>query len=437
MCWNSVTSLILLSVFSLILTTPAKSQRQNFKAVLLDKQSQKPVAFAHIQNKRTGVVEVSNSFGYFQLALLAEDSLLISAIGYKSTYFVAEVSAKTDTIYMQPTATQLREVLVQVEGYSAENIVKKALDNLHNNTYLGNFDADYHVIEAQKLEVEKLENYPTFFREEFGKYHTEGFLEKKPGYRMSTFLTPDQVRGSFNINPLSISKSWYSELDQYQNLIYLDYRALNYTIADVKEVGAEVVYIIDGVGKKWGKINHYDAHKGTGRRYWSRALKISNYDRRLYIRESDWAILQYDYTIEYSYKKSGELRSRINCSLHFEEKDDLLYPVTLQSNEIKTFSSYDYEVLKRKGIVTKNFDESPREVRDKLLQLSNFDTARKSKEYINKLYNVSGGGGDQLIRSFSKSDTYDCGVAEAYDFNYGMYNNLFLHFVPVSYSPFT
>ncbi len=430
---NRTISLMLLSVFFLMLSIPAKSQEQMYKAVLLDKQSQKPVSFAHIQNKRTGVVEVSNSFGYFQLALFAKDLLLISAIGYKSVYNIAEVSAKIDTIYMQPTATQLREVLVQEEGYSAENIVKKALENLQSNTYLGNFDADYHLIEAQKLEVEKLENYPTFFREEFGKFHSEGFKEMKGSWN-TTFTRPDQVRGSYNINPMKHVYDPDSGLDLFQNLIYLDYRALAYTISDVKEVGTEVIYIIDGVGKKWGKINRYDARKGAGLRYQKRLLKLSNYDRRLYIRESDWAIIQYDFTIEYRYKKSDKLRNKISCALHFKEYEGLLYPVNIQSSETNVFNRYKYIALKKKGTVTKDFYNSSREVRDKLLQLSKFDTVRKSKEYINKLYNVKGGGGKQQIRTFGRSDTYDCGVAEAYDFDYGAYNNLFFHFIPVSYS---
>jgi hypothetical protein len=79
---------------------------------------------------------------------------VVSAVGYKSRYYTP--SGRVDTLLLQPTITQLREVLITEEGLNATDIVEKALEHLKENTYLGGFDAKYHWLKTSSVDLEGL-----------------------------------------------------------------------------------------------------------------------------------------------------------------------------------------------------------------------------------------------------------------------------------------
>ena len=93
------------------------------KGTILDEMGE-PIPGANIVVKGTTAGTISNSDGFFSLALPNQDAtLIISFIGYKNV--VIQVGEKSDLrITMEPEAEQLNEVVVTALGIKRE---KKAL----------------------------------------------------------------------------------------------------------------------------------------------------------------------------------------------------------------------------------------------------------------------------------------------------------------------
>jgi hypothetical protein len=108
----------------------------SIKARVLDKHSHASLQFASVGVKGAPLGTLTNAQGEFELFVpssLADDSLLISYIGYKN--FTTRISSFTteQVIELQEEPIQLAEVVVHDKEFSAREIVKKALENIEQN----------------------------------------------------------------------------------------------------------------------------------------------------------------------------------------------------------------------------------------------------------------------------------------------------------------
>jgi hypothetical protein len=229
------------------------------------------------------------------------------------------------------------------------------------------------------------------------------------------------VRGVFG--------SW---LNEYQNLLYLNYKNFDYYIADITEKEQELVYAIYGTPRRWGRIQHYDGRK-MGRRYWAGSWRVREYTQKFYIRQSDWAILRYSFAIGYRGEEGDieVLKERKEYNIEYsQEVGGLLFPSKVEAYEIDRISRrYHRDGLEQLFVVP----EAGLNINSYVqVKLHSFDTTRKSNEELKELYTVHSGSKAQ-IRNFSKKDSYVCGVAERFGFHYGVYNSLFYHLAPIAY----
>jgi hypothetical protein len=108
----------------------------SIKARVLDKQSHASLQFASVGVKGAPLGTLTNAQGEFELFIpssLADDSLLISYIGYKN--FTTRISSFTteQVIELQEEPILLAEVVVHDKELSAREIVRKALENIEQN----------------------------------------------------------------------------------------------------------------------------------------------------------------------------------------------------------------------------------------------------------------------------------------------------------------
>jgi len=112
---------------------------QSVSSKIIDSVTQKPIPYATIQwasNKGA----ITNEEGRFSLLLQENmketDSLFISCLGYESIGRPLN-SFDEATIYMVPSAIELKEVLVSNKQYTAEEIIDLVEENLQKNYNFG------------------------------------------------------------------------------------------------------------------------------------------------------------------------------------------------------------------------------------------------------------------------------------------------------------
>ncbi|MGI9532236.1 serine hydrolase [Lutimonas sp.] len=101
-----------------------------------DAETKAPLPFANISSKSHTIGTASNSNGAFKLIIPAElksDSLVVSFIGYTSHTIPIPATSQSVEIDLQKEQTELTEVVLK--GFTAETIVKKALDRIADNYF--------------------------------------------------------------------------------------------------------------------------------------------------------------------------------------------------------------------------------------------------------------------------------------------------------------
>ncbi len=133
----SVTGLKFFFENNYIILAKDSPQLHSIIGQIIDKETNKPMIFASITMRKSGISNVSNGEGFFSLKFPEEnvtDSISISYIGYK-TYSVAVSelikSDKPHTFYLEQTPYNISGAIVRPE--EANDIVKLAISNISNN----------------------------------------------------------------------------------------------------------------------------------------------------------------------------------------------------------------------------------------------------------------------------------------------------------------
>ena len=130
-------STILTSIFFMLALLGAGTialAQSNFITVtgqILDGETGKPLAFAHVGIAGRNLGTVSNPEGAFILkipAVYRQDSLKVSLVGYQSyTSLIATLPEGPITIPLKPAVIELAEVQVKAKGLTGLDIFKAAV----------------------------------------------------------------------------------------------------------------------------------------------------------------------------------------------------------------------------------------------------------------------------------------------------------------------
>ncbi|MEO1051177.1 MAG: carboxypeptidase-like regulatory domain-containing protein [Bacteroidota bacterium] len=120
-------------LFSISLGSWAQ-ESQRISSVLVNAETNEPVAFATVGIPRLGVGVSSNEQGYFSLPIARfnpEDIFTVTHIGYQpySTQLSELIKNVPDTIRLQPEATTLTEIVIKDKKESVEDLVRRAAKN--------------------------------------------------------------------------------------------------------------------------------------------------------------------------------------------------------------------------------------------------------------------------------------------------------------------
>jgi thiol-disulfide isomerase/thioredoxin len=129
-------------VLSLIIFQKAHSQQETIfirlTGIIVDKETREPVPYASIGLENSGIGTSSNLKGEFSFninksLIQSNRKIRISCVGYK-VGFVATVE-DFQQIELEPSQTELREVVILGNDQRPEKIVKKALSRVRKNYY--------------------------------------------------------------------------------------------------------------------------------------------------------------------------------------------------------------------------------------------------------------------------------------------------------------
>lgn len=104
--------------------------------IIIDSQSLDPISFAHIQISGSKKGFTANLEGYYSIKIRDTDTLVVSAIGYK-TKLISKLDVK-DTIVLNPTSYKLTEVIIQNQSKQLEiGRIKKQIFSNYNGAEIG------------------------------------------------------------------------------------------------------------------------------------------------------------------------------------------------------------------------------------------------------------------------------------------------------------
>jgi len=101
-----------------------------------DAETKSFMPYANIASQSNSIGTATNLFGEFKLFIpnnSKKDSLIVSFIGYKSKFIAVPNTSQTIDVTLEKEQTELDEVILK--GFTAETIVKKAIDQIPQNYF--------------------------------------------------------------------------------------------------------------------------------------------------------------------------------------------------------------------------------------------------------------------------------------------------------------
>ncbi|MBC8112475.1 MAG: erythromycin esterase family protein, partial [Verrucomicrobia bacterium] len=112
---------------------------------LKDIESQKPITYANVRVKNFGTLTNEKGFFEFLAPISANDSLLISCIGYQSLLLpLQRLNNQNKQYLLSPSTTQLETIIIKGESLTPEKILKRAIDKIPLNYLNEPFNTEYY-----------------------------------------------------------------------------------------------------------------------------------------------------------------------------------------------------------------------------------------------------------------------------------------------------
>lgn len=125
----------LLFAFLLLSTLSTAQEYRTIRGKIYDKQTNQPVAYAHVGILEKGIGTTTSDNGIFVFKVpekYADATLMVSFIGYKTYKKSLKEIESPARIYIEQTSSELTEVVV-MDDAAVENIIRKAVKNIPQN----------------------------------------------------------------------------------------------------------------------------------------------------------------------------------------------------------------------------------------------------------------------------------------------------------------
>lgn len=343
---KKVKSIHIVYCLLLLFSYPLLAQQQDYIAgKLVDAKTNEPIVFANIRIKDRALGVITNVDGSFRIPLRYKeygDIIEISSMGYNTREIpiMTLTEGKLNLLRLNPRVIALEEAVVRAKrkkrNYSADEIVKKAIEAIRNNYPLNSFSTVGYYRDYQF----KNGNYINL---------NEAILEVfDQGFDQEDFMTTEvqlfdaKVNKSFQRDTLALQKYDYSTRNKIIDKAYLEnYDGNEFTNLRIHDairnfsnfsydfvgrfeedflanhrfskneetyLGDETLYVIDGFGQKPG----YKAYT------------------KLYISKTDYAIHKMEYTL---YDTAEKNESGVKNKHGHKRK--MIFDVVTEYNRIK------------------------------------------------------------------------------------------------------
>ncbi len=246
----SVVLAVLLFVFSF--GNPSKlsatEEFTEYKGIVIDKQTNRPLAFASIFINGTGSSTVTNSEGEFSVKLQADASdvtLTVRYIGYRNYSFrISELQAVKGRILLDPVSVELPEISVISKDADAlidAMLEKRALNYSDKEMSLTAFYRES--IRKNKTYVSLAEAIVDISKQGYGSYRSDVVRlyksRKKTDYSRLDTLVFKLMGGPFN--------SLYLDIMKHTDMFFTENRTGNYVFSFDRSTRQDdrLIYVID------------------------------------------------------------------------------------------------------------------------------------------------------------------------------------------------
>jgi hypothetical protein len=131
---------------NIIYTSTAYAQQQIvLKTWVLSIENNQPIPLANATNNTTSTRFIGSRQGLLKVTVAPNDSITITAIGYetikiKASPIIPENIEDTTTLYMRPTAYQLKDVTIYSRDKRRDSIAMRAAEILSNDPLMNNYE---------------------------------------------------------------------------------------------------------------------------------------------------------------------------------------------------------------------------------------------------------------------------------------------------------
>ena len=242
----------------LFLALPALSQVK-LEALLIDQETKRPVPYASIGVIGSAKGTSSNINGQFTLTIDLHDKVKISCIGYNS---IELTSPFPEVIYLQPSVTQLEEIIVTNKKMNAGRIVQKALASVKDNCLQTSFNQTF----FYRHYCKDNDTYGRLIEASVEVFKENGYKPRrtKPGQQEG--IRVNQLRRSVDKTvyamghvPIAINSILESDINAYRHVLPTnrvdffsdvsnlssDFNAYTFSFIGITKLDGEEVYVLD------------------------------------------------------------------------------------------------------------------------------------------------------------------------------------------------
>ncbi|MDR1847925.1 MAG: carboxypeptidase-like regulatory domain-containing protein [Bacteroidales bacterium] len=251
-----ITSVLSISVF-------AQTDYTEYKGKIINKETKKPVSYAHLQHKTLKIITQANNEGIFVFKIpnkFVDDSLIISCVSYTTKIIAIKDVAKRKDIELIPVSVQLQSLTVHAlptGEYILEQVKKHIKDNYYIDTTISTFFfRRYGIVDSNMIVF----NEAIFDILRCGAGRKTGsfsyVLNKKSNFK-KPLLYRLLIYDTLAVDTLSITSFHKNDIITFQEDTFFDiieFPKLAYIFKKIKEFSFNVSVFNDADSNKFYKI---------------------------------------------------------------------------------------------------------------------------------------------------------------------------------------
>lgn len=224
-----------------LFSSVAFSQAKLVEGKIIDKDTKQPVPFASIGLLGTSKGTSSNLNGQFSLSVIDNFSIRVSCLGYKTLQLDSIPKDQFVIVELEPSATQLKEIVVFNKEVNARKVVNKAFraisDNFNTNPFFQKFFYRHYCKDDSV--------YGRLIEASVDVWKRKGYKSIQPAAGITDEIRVTQLRRSFDMTkasqghtPIAIKNILQADIVGYQANTPSEYISF---FTDVNSLRADVV----------------------------------------------------------------------------------------------------------------------------------------------------------------------------------------------------